>query len=301
MELRALRYFVEVVRRQSFTGAADALSVTQPTVSKLIQVLEDELGTALLVREDGQRKRQVVLTDAGRLVYSRAEEMLTTETSLREDLELLGDLKCGELTLGIPPLGATLLGPAIAAFHQQWPGVGIKLLESGSHAIEAALRSGELEVGIFLAPVTEDLDFISICDHPMRLLAPRTSRWKGRKTVALAELAEEPFLLYGETFMLNAVIDRACNQAGFTPTIVCRSSQWDLLATLVDCGMGIALMPEPSCKDLDPRKFISLPVVDPEMRWNLVLAWRRTGYLSRTSRAWLQAAREHFQTSRRPM
>jgi len=117
--------------------------------------------------------------------------MLAAETSLREDLESLGELKRGELTLGIPPLGATFLGPAIAAFHRQWPGVEIKLIESSSRAVEAALRSGELEVGIFLAPVTEVLDFISICDHPVHLLAPRASRWKGRKTVALAELAEE--------------------------------------------------------------------------------------------------------------
>jgi len=294
MELRALRYFAEVVRHKSFSAAAEVLFVSQPTVSKMIHVLEEELGTPLLARYDGQRKRQVVLTDAGKLVYARAEEMLSAESSLKADLDALNDLTRGELVLGIPPLGATLLAPAIARFHEQWPGIEVRLLESGSRGVEAALRSSELEVGIFLAPVTEDLDFISICDFPLQLLAPRASKWQGKKTVALAELVDESFLLYGETYMLNAVIGRACQQVGFTPRVACRSSQWDLIAELVDCGMGIALMPEPYSKALDKSRFVSIPVIEPEVRWNLVLAWRRTAYLSHAARAWLKTARTHF-------
>lgn len=298
MELRALRYFVEVVRRESFTAAAKALFVTQPTISKMIDVLEDELGTALLVRDEGQRKRSVIPTAVGRLVHRHAEAMLLAESALKEELELLDELVQGELVLGIPPLGAALLGPAIAQFHQQWPGIEVKLQEAGGRSVEAALRSSELEVGIFMAPVAEDLDFISICDFPLHLLAPRSSRWNGRSSAMLAELSNEQFLLYGETYMLNAVIGRACEQAGFTPAIACRSSQWDLLATLVDCGMGIALLPEPYCTSLDQERFVSIPVVDPGLRWNLVVAWRRAAYLSRAARAWLDTARSFFSEDR---
>lgn len=294
MELRDLRYFVEIVRRQSFTAAAHALSVTQPTINKMIQVLEDEVGKPLLVRHEGQRKRQIQLTDAGKLVYARAQEMLLAESSLKSDLEGLDELARGELVLGIPPLGATLLGPAIAHFHRQWPGIELKLLESGSRAVEKSLHDGELEVGVILAPITEALDFISVCDFPLHLLAPRASRWKDRQNVKLAELADEPFLLYGETYMLNVVIGRACEQAGFTPRIACRSSQWDLLATLVECGMGIALLPEPHCAALETSRFVSVPLVSPELRWNLVLAWKRGAYLSRAARAWLDTARACF-------
>jgi DNA-binding transcriptional LysR family regulator len=297
MELRALRYFVEVVRRQSFTAAAEALFVTQSTVSKMILVLEQELGTALLVRDEGHRKRRLIPTDAGRLVLARAQEMLAGEAAIREGLQSLDELQSGELTIGIPRLGATLFAPAISAFHQQWPGIELKLVESGSHAIEAALRADELEIGFCLAPVADDLDFVPICDYPLRLLAPRNARWENRSQVSLAELASEPFLLYGETFMLNEVIDRACQQAGFKPTIACRSSQWDLIATLVECGMGIALLPEPNCVQADVRRFVTIPVVEPEMRWILVLTWRRAAYLSRAARAWIDSIHQHFDTA----
>lgn len=290
MDLRSLRVFVEVVRQQSFTAAADALFVTQSAVSKMMLTLEDEIGEPLFVRDDGQRKRRMVLTDAGRLVQTRAQEMLASAASLRADLDALGDLQRGELAIGIPPLGAKLIAPTLSAYHRQHPGIELKMLESGSRAIEAGLRGAELELGYYLAPVADDLDYLTMYDYPLRLLAARDSAWRNRKVVRLAELAGESFLLYGETFLLNEVIGHACQQAGFTPTIACRSNQWDLITTLVESGMGIALLPEPYCKDVDPRRFLSISVIEPEMRWVLVLAWRKAARLSRAGQAWLALA-----------
>lgn len=294
MELRALKYFAEVVRQGSFTAAADALFVTQPTVSKMVQVLEEELRVPLLARDEGRRKRGVTLTDAGRLVYARAQEMLATEALLRDDLEGLGDLTRGSLTIGVPPLGASLVAPAIADFHKQWPGIELKLLESGARAVERALREGELDVGICLAPVPEDMEGIPICDYPLHLLAPHKGRWQGRSEVRLAELADEPFLLYGETFQLNETIAQACRTVGYTPRLACRSSQWDLIVTLVECGMGIALLPANYGERLDRRRFVSIPIVQPEIRWRLVACWRRNAHLSRAARAWVDAIRGFF-------
>ena len=88
MEIRALRYFVEVVRQQSFTAASKALFVTQPTVSKMLRVLEEELGLQLLVRDQGSRKRRVVPTDAGQRVFAYAKEILACEASLKQDLKV---------------------------------------------------------------------------------------------------------------------------------------------------------------------------------------------------------------------
>lgn len=294
MEIRALKCLVEVVRRQSFTAAADALFVTQPTVSKMIRGLEEEIGMPLLARDTGSRKRRVVPTDAGRRVLARAQEILASQRALEDDLAALGDLRRGELTVGIPPLGATQLTPALSTFRQRWPGIELKLLESGSHDLERALRAEELECAVMLAPVAEDLDAMPICDFPLYLVAPADSRWAGRDRAPLAELAGEPFLLYGESFKLNQVIHRACARAGFTPSIAGRSSQWDFLANMVEHGMGVALLPEYYCARLAHRGFVALPLVEPEIRWCLSLAWRRAAHQSRAMEAWLDAVRHHF-------
>ena len=79
MELRALRYFVEVVKQKSFTGAAEQMFVTQPTISKMVKALEDEIGSPLLLREG----RQMVLTDAGQIVYQRGLDVLAAHARLR--------------------------------------------------------------------------------------------------------------------------------------------------------------------------------------------------------------------------
>ncbi|MEI5998776.1 LysR family transcriptional regulator [Paraburkholderia bengalensis] len=289
MELRALRYFVEVVRQQSFTVAAEQMFVTQPTISKMVKSLEDEIGSPLLLR-DG---RQMVLTDAGRIVYQRGQEVLASYAQLQAELNDLDKLGRGELTIGIPPMGGSLFTPAIAAFRQRYPKVELKLFEQGSKAIEAALISGELELGGVLQPVDPDtIDVLPMTRQLLWLVARHGSRWDALQDVPLADLASEPFVFYGESLALNDVVLTACRSAGFAPQIVGRSGHWDFMAALVLAGVGIALLPAPYCRRLDAAQFTCRPVVAPEIPWEMAIGWRRNGYLSHAARAWLDVARE---------
>ena len=288
MELRALRYFVEVVRQQSFTAAAERMFVTQPTISKMVKALEDEIGSPLLLR-DG---RQMVLTDAGKIVYQRGQDVLAAHAQLQAELDDLGTLGRGQLTVGIPAMGGALLTPVIAAFRQRHPKVDLKLFEQGSRAIEAALLAGELELGGLLQPVDTDVfDVLPVSRHPLWLVAQTQSRWHGVSRVELSDLANESFVFYGESLALNDVVLDACRKAGFTPTIAGRSGHWDFISALVAAGVGVALLPRPYCSRLDPARFTAVPV-EPEIPWDMALGWRRNGYLSHAARAWLDIARE---------
>lgn len=99
MDIRTLRYFVEVVRQQSFTRAAEKLFVTQPTISKMLKNLEDELNCTLLIR-DG---RKLLLTDTGRVVFERGQAILGEFSQLESELSDINHLHKGVLRLGIPP------------------------------------------------------------------------------------------------------------------------------------------------------------------------------------------------------
>jgi DNA-binding transcriptional LysR family regulator len=288
MELRALKYFVEVVRQQSFTAAAERMFVTQPTISKMVKALEDEIGSPLLLR-DG---RQMVLTDAGRIVYQRGQDVLSAHAQLQAELDDLGTLGRGQLTLGIPPMGGALFTRVIAVFRQRYPGIDLKLFEQGSRAIETALLAGELELGALLQPVNTDVfDVLPVSRHPLWLIAPQSSRWRNAARVELTELSHEPFVLYGESLALNNIVLEACRRAGFSPTIAGRSGHWDFITALVAAGVGVALLPRPYCERLDPARFARVPV-EPEIPWDMALSWRRKGYLSHAARAWLGVARE---------
>ncbi|HWZ47814.1 MAG TPA: LysR substrate-binding domain-containing protein, partial [Herbaspirillum sp.] len=126
------------------------------------------------------------------------------------------------------------------------------------------------------------------------LIAQRGSRWDKVSEVKLADLANEAFIFYGEGYALNDVMLDACRTAGFTPTIVGRSGQWEFMASMVETCMGIALLPAQYCRRLDSDSggFTCRPLVAPEIHWNIALGWRRNAYLSRAARAWLEVARE---------
>ncbi len=289
MELRALRYFVEVVRQQSFTAAAEQMFVTQPTISKMVKALEDEIGSPLLLRDS----RQMVLTDAGRIVYQRGQDVLAAQAQLQAELDDLAELGRGELTIGIPPLGGAAFTPAIAEFRRRHPNIELKLVEQGARAIEAALASGELEMGGVLEPVDPAVfDVQRMVRAPLWLVSRRGARWDREQAVPLADLAEEPFVFYAESLALHQAVIEACARAGFAPSIVSRSGHWDFMAALVHAGVGIALLPAPYCRRLDPAQFSCRPIVEPEIEWSIALGWLRRGYLSHAARAWLEVVRE---------
>ncbi len=289
MELRSLRYFVEVVRQKSFTAAAEKLFVTQPTISKMVKSLEDEIGAPLLLRES----RHMVLTDAGRIVYQRGLDVLAAHSQLEAELHDLGKLGRGSLTIGIPPMGGSLFTPAIAAFKKHYPKIELKLFERGSKAIEAALIDGEMELGGVLQPVDLAIfDVMPISRQLLWLVAQKGSRWDAIDEVPLVDLAREPFVFYGESLALSEIVLGACSEAGFTPTIVSRSGHWDFMSALVQAGVGIALLPAPYCRRLDIDVFSCRPVIEPSIHWDMAVGWRRNGYLSNAARAWLEVARK---------
>lgn len=121
MDLKSLKIFVETVNSQSFSLAAVRLFMTQPTLSKIIKSLEEELGTALFKKGEAGRKREVVLTYTGELIYQHALNILSEHEKIYNTIEQVKLLKKGKLTLGLPPLGSVLFSSLIALFHKQHP------------------------------------------------------------------------------------------------------------------------------------------------------------------------------------
>ena len=142
MDLRALRYFVEVVRTNSFTRAAENAHVTQPTISKMVRQLEDELGGPLLLREG----RGVQLTDAGQVVYERGLQVLAQAQLLKQEVAEVDGIARGELSVGIMPTAGHYMAPVIALFQQRYPGVTLNVQESGARMQRQLVLEGKLDM-----------------------------------------------------------------------------------------------------------------------------------------------------------
>ncbi|QKJ88902.1 LysR family transcriptional regulator [Paramixta manurensis] len=291
MDVRALRYFVEVVRQQSFTRAAEKLFVTQPTISKMLRQLEEELGSTLLMR-DG---RKLHLTDSGQAVYQRGLAILQEFKQLEAEIDDINQLKTGELRLGIPPMVGMQIAGSVSAFRQRYPGIELKIAEFGGLTVQQAVLSGSLDLAITALPVAEDLPLntLTLMSHPLCVLVQRSSHWLTRTSISLSELAEHPLLIFNEEFSLNRQLVQAFHRHGVTPHIAVRSGQWDFLAAMVQAEMGVAILPEPICQRLDKQSLLWLPL-ESELEWKLGMIWREGSYLSRSAQAWIACCREFW-------
>ena len=289
MDIRALRYFVELVREKSFTRASEKLFVTQPTISKMIRNMEEELGQPLLNREG----HSFTLTDSGQVLFAHGQLILAQMQQLEAELADLQSLQHGRLALGIPPMVSHVYADLIRAYRSRYPKVELSIVEYGGRRIEQAVLEGELDLAITMLPTREEgvLSALELDCYPIQVVLPDLPRWRGDSEIRLADLQEEPFLLYTQAFTLSERLEQACQQAGFVPQVAARSSQWDFLTAMVRSGMGVAFLPEPICRRLTPDGLVLRPLL-PELSWRLGVIWPAKRYLSRTAEAWLALCRE---------
>ncbi|MFT4172305.1 MAG: LysR family transcriptional regulator [Rhodocyclaceae bacterium] len=296
MELKALRAFTEVVRSGSFTKAARLLYVTQPTISKMIRALEDELGTPLLLREG----KSVRLTDAGRVVFDHGQTVLAATARLQGELEAIGQLVHGQLRMGLPPMvGSAFFAPVVRAYREQYPGVELILSEDGARDLERGVVAGNLELAVTVLPTArEELSTLEFSSEDLCLVAPADSDWAGVTRVGIADLRDASLVLFNEGFALADRVAAACREAGFAPHVAARSGQWDFIAELVSARLGVALLPRRLCERLDRRRFTWATLDAPRIPWRLALIWMKEGYLSHAARAFLEVAQGVLRSAR---
>src|SRR5471032_2609800 len=196
MDLRSLRYFVETVRLNSFTQAAETLHVTQSTISKMVRQLEDEVVAPLLIR-DG---RKLTLTDTGAIVYARGQDLLATIAEMTLELRDTQALQRGSLTVGIPPMINLLFTPVLKAFRQRHPAIALTLREDTGQAIERQVAAGELEIGLTVLPADPllALETEPIASYPIWAVVAQSGQWDWLVAMASAgmgvALLPQPFI-----------------------------------------------------------------------------------------------------------
>ena len=291
MDLRALRYFVETVRQNSFTLAAERLHVTQSTVSKMLRQLEDEIGQPLLIREG----RQLRLTDVGRILFERGQDAIGVVRQLAQEVTDLTALARGELTVGMPPMVNLFFSPVVKAFRERHPGVRLTLLESGGQTIEQQVASGELEVGATLLPADPalELETRTFGSYPILAVGPRTAPWAGDGSVSLAALRDEPLVLLADDFALTRQLREAFRDARIEPHIAAQSGQWDFLVAMAAAGLGTTLLPAPLIARLAVGDDLAIrPLGTPALDWTVAHIWKPGRYMSHAARAWLAVCGE---------
>jgi DNA-binding transcriptional LysR family regulator len=291
MDIRALRYFTETVRLNSFSRAADALHVTQSTVSKMVRQLEDELAAPLIIR-DG---RKLQLTDTGRVVYEQGQQILAAMQRLDVEVRDTKALRHGRLDIGIPPMINLLCTPVLKAFRERHPDIAIGLKEDAGPQIEQRVAGGELEIGMTVLPVDPELQLqvMPVARYPIWAVAQAGSFQKNRSTLRCAQLEGMPLVMLNNEFGLTRSLRGTFRELGIAPQIAAQSGQWDWLVAMALAGMGAALLPEPFIRRIATDQLQAVRLVEPEVPWQVAYV-TRGGYLSHAARAWMALSEELF-------
>ena len=194
MDIRQLTYFNEVAKYKSFTKASNVLHLSQPTLSKMVRSLEDELDMELIDRS----ARQIELTEAGEIVYEQGQVILESLDHLSTHLYDLMNLKKGKIKIGIPPLIGFLFFPSIIKkFKTLYPDVQIQLNEYGANKVEEEVGDGKFDLGVVVLPMDEDaFDVVPFVSENHMLFVHHSHPLAGKESVEMKELHDEAFILF---------------------------------------------------------------------------------------------------------
>ena len=272
MEIRVLRYFLTVVREESITKAADVLHITQPTLSRQLAQMEEDIGVKLFHR--GTRK--ILLTNEGLLLRRRAEEILELVDKTEHELTEQDEMVEGTVSIGCGDLGAVQMLPNLfKSFHQRYPSVRFDLYTATADHVKEQMERGIIDIGLLLEPVNmEKYEFIRLNTKEQWIVVMSPdSHLTSKEFITPADLKDVPLILprklnvqselaswFGEYFdKLNIL---------FTSNLPSNSS------IMVYNKLAYALIIEGSVALWDKSK-ITYRTLSPELTASSVLAWKR--------------------------
>lgn len=272
MEIRVLRYFLTVVRKESITKAADVLHITQPTLSRQLSQMEEEIGVKLFHR--GTRK--ITLTNEGMLLRRRAEEILQlvdkTERELVEQEEQIE----GKITIGCGELASVqVLAELVDAFSQKYPGVRYDIFTATADLVKEQMDKGLVDIGLLLEPVDiAKYEFIRLDSKEKWVVLMRPEDELAKKEVVSAkDLSQLPVILPRR---LNVQSELASWFGDYYADlhVLFTSNLNTNAAIMVKNGLAYSVVIGGAVSFWDQTKITYRPL-SPELTATCVLAWKR--------------------------
>ncbi len=280
MNLQQLRYVSEVARRNlNVSEAAHALHTSQPGVSKQIRGLEEELGTAIFVR---QGRRFTSLTDAGREIVAAVDRILAEVANLRAVGDEFAHHAKGGLAVAVTHTQARYALPeVIGAFKKRFPDVKLKLLQGNPHQLARMVIAGEADMAVATEALDEYPELVTVpcyqwhhCvvvrkDHPLEAVKPLT----------LEAIAGYPLVTYDPSFAGRTALDRAFAARGLHPEVVLTALDSDVIKSYVSLDLGIGIISSKAFRHGKEDGLVALDCDHLFPAQTTRLAFRRGAYL----------------------
>ena len=276
MTLRQIRHFIAVAETGSISAAAQAVFISQSTLTLAIQQLEEEIGVRLFDRH----AKGMSLTHQGHQFLRQSHLILATVDNAKRSLQQSTEQVAGNLTIGVSSLVAGYyLADLITRFQRAFPNVQTRVVEDERSYIEHLLVNGEIDIGVLILSNLEDRHALQtevLTHSPHRLWLPPSHPLLEHDSISLGNVASEPLIqLNADEMGLHT--QRIWARAGLSPNVTLRTASVEAVRSLVAAGLGISIQPDMTYRpwSLEGDIIEARPLVDLSETLDVGMVWRR--------------------------
>ncbi|PKQ90762.1 LysR family transcriptional regulator [Paenibacillus sp. BGI2013] len=287
MELLQLKYFLTVARCEHVTEAAGKLHVTQSSLSKTIQRLEDDLGVPLFDRIG----RKLRLNDFGRTFLQRTEKALFELEQGKREIADLSNPDQGTLQLAVTT--ASTLPGILREFRKNKPDIQFHVLMVSLENMSRLLHRGEVDFCLSSPPIEgDDIECQILYDDPIVVAVPMGHRYADRSSIQLTELKDEWFVGVKQGYGVRDMVDSVCQSAGFLPKYVYEGDEPARLTALVEAEIGLAFIPSTARNPHERIKY--LQVEEHQLVREIALLSHKNRYISKAALEFRSVVMDYF-------
>lgn len=291
MDIRQLLYFTTIAEEGSISAAAKKLHLSQPPLSYQMKLLEEELHLPLIERS----ARGIALTEAGRVLYKRAQGILELSELTRKEMLAMASGFTGTLHIGtVSSSGASLLGWRIPAFHQKYPQIGFAIHEGNTFELMEMLESGLIELAIVRTPFHNDqLNCLYLSPEPMIAAGAASFFPAGMPSgqpISLELLGHAPVILYRR---FEKILLSLCEQKGITPQVFCIADDARTTLMWAEAGLGVAVVPQSAYRIMPHHNMVYGELSEEDLHTRIATVCKKGCSLSWAAQQFLEIFAQH--------
>ncbi|MDX3929517.1 MAG: LysR substrate-binding domain-containing protein [Shinella sp.] len=267
MDLRQIRYFLQIAEAGSFSKAAELLHVAQPSLSQHIINLEEELGVPLLIRHP----RGVTPTDFGHLLSEHARTILRDVERSRHSMLNAAENPSGEVTVGLPTSACRGLSvPLITAATNQYPSISIHIIEAMTGSLEEWVQAGRIDVALLYdRRAFENLETNDVMTEELRLIVRSAHPFANERAVTFRDASTLPLVLPAAPNAIRSLVERNAIRSDSKLNIALNCDSMAAITELVQSGYATLYPSFPMYREIERGEFVAIPVVNPTPKWDL--------------------------------
>jgi DNA-binding transcriptional LysR family regulator len=291
VEIKQLRYFSTIAQEGQITRAAKKLHMAQPPLSQQLKLLEQELGVLLMERNG----RSLELTEAGRILYKRAKEILHQVNETIIEVKDVGEGLKGTLSIGSVKSCFSYIPARLRFFREKYPMVTFRLKEGDSFRLSQYLKNREIELALVRLPLDiNDFSSLPLPTDPFVVVMPE--EWSDRTNIQMRELADVPLMLLHRIsgMGLYEIVVDGCRKYGFEPKVICECPDAAMLLSLVRAGVGATLLPKSTFPALPSNGLKIMNIDDFTINSESAVIWLKGRYLSKNAVLFIETFKNDY-------